>query len=95
MELVDFGTLRAARHAEAATILRDALAHLPSAYNEPGEAEAEVELRRNEADWLGYAALKTKSWSAGSVRSGLIATAGRSIPWSWRRTASAVASVRP
>ena len=57
MELVDFGTLRAARHAEAATILRDALAHLPSAYNEPGEAEAEVALRSVDGDWLGYAAL--------------------------------------
>jgi aminoglycoside 6'-N-acetyltransferase I len=33
------------------------LATLPSGYQEPGEAEAEVERRRTEADWLGYAAL--------------------------------------
>ena len=57
MEIVDFGSLCPARHAEAATILRDALAHLPSAYNAPGEAEAEVALRSVDGDWLGYAAL--------------------------------------
>jgi aminoglycoside 6'-N-acetyltransferase I len=39
-------------------VLREALAHLPSGYHEPGEAEAEVERRLNEADWLGYAALE-------------------------------------
>jgi aminoglycoside 6'-N-acetyltransferase I len=38
--------------------LREALALLPSGYHAPGEAEAEVERRRNEADWLGYAALE-------------------------------------
>ena len=42
MEIVDFGVIAASRHAEAAAILRDALAHMPSAYNAPGEAEAEV-----------------------------------------------------
>jgi aminoglycoside 6'-N-acetyltransferase I len=57
MEIVDFGALGAARRAEAATILRDALAHLPSAYNAPGEAEAEVTLRCADGDWLGYAAV--------------------------------------
>jgi hypothetical protein len=39
-------------------VLREALAHLPSGYHAPGEAEAEVERRRNEVDWLGYAALE-------------------------------------
>ena len=34
------------------------MAHLPSGYHAPGEAEAEVERRFNEADWLGYAALE-------------------------------------
>jgi len=55
--LVDFKTLAAAQYAEAAGILRAALAKLPSGYKGPGEAEAEVELRRVDGDWLGYAAL--------------------------------------
>src|SRR5882724_9982216 len=55
--LVDFKTLDAHQHGAAAQVLRDALAALPSGYRAPGEAEAEVELRRNEEDWLGYAAL--------------------------------------
>jgi aminoglycoside 6'-N-acetyltransferase I len=58
MEIVDFAALAPPRHAEAAAILRDALAHLPSAYNAPGEAEAEVALRCADADWLGHAALE-------------------------------------
>ena len=58
MEIVDFGTLAPARHADAARILREALAHLPSAYNAPGEAEAEVALRCTDNDWLGHAALE-------------------------------------
>lgn len=70
MEIVDFGALDTARHAEAATILRDALAHLPSAYNAPGEAEAEVALRCVDGDWLGYAAMdgdRLVGWS-GAIR---------------------------
>jgi aminoglycoside 6'-N-acetyltransferase I len=58
MEIVDFGALPPSRHADAARILRDALAHLPSAYNAPGEAEAEVALRCADGDWLGHAALE-------------------------------------
>ena len=58
MEIVDFATLAPARHADAARILRAALAHLPSAYNAPGEAEAEVALRCAEDSWLGKAALE-------------------------------------
>ncbi len=58
MEIVDFASLAASRHAEAATILRDALAHVPSAYNGPGEAEAEVALRCAEDGWLGHAAVE-------------------------------------
>jgi aminoglycoside 6'-N-acetyltransferase I len=57
MEIVDFGALPPAAHAEAAGILRKALAHIPSAYNAPGEAEGEVALRLADRDWLGYAAL--------------------------------------
>jgi GNAT superfamily N-acetyltransferase len=58
MEIVDFTALPAAQHDDAARILRDALAHVPSAYNGPGEAEAEVALRCAESDWLGHAALE-------------------------------------
>src|SRR5919106_7015878 len=58
MEIVDFTALPPARHTDAAKILREALAHLPSAYNAPGEAEAEVALRCADADWLGHAALE-------------------------------------
>ena len=57
MEIVDFAGLAAARYAEAARILREALAHLPSAYNAPDEAEAEVAQRSADSDWLGHAAL--------------------------------------
>ena len=56
--LVDFATLAPPQRTKAARILREALANLPSGYQAPGEAEAEVDLRRNEADWLGYAALE-------------------------------------
>jgi aminoglycoside 6'-N-acetyltransferase I len=58
MELVDFATLTAAQCTEAAQILRAALAHLPSGYRAPGEAEAEVERRCGDSDWLGYAAVE-------------------------------------
>ncbi|MDP2123923.1 MAG: GNAT family N-acetyltransferase [Parvibaculum sp.] len=47
MEILPFENLAPTLHAEAARILRDALAHMPSAYGKPGEAEAEV------ADVLG------------------------------------------
>jgi aminoglycoside 6'-N-acetyltransferase I len=57
MRIVDFETLTSAQHAEAATILRQALARLPSGYQAPGEAEAEVALRLTQDEWLGYAAL--------------------------------------
>jgi aminoglycoside 6'-N-acetyltransferase I len=55
--LADFKMLAAAPHAEAATVLRTALAKLPSAYQASGEAEAEVKLRLADDDWLGYAVL--------------------------------------
>ena len=60
MEIVDFGMLPPAAHVEAARILREALAHLPSAYNAPGEAGAEVALRCTDTDWPGYPALDGK-----------------------------------
>jgi aminoglycoside 6'-N-acetyltransferase I len=60
MEIIDFAGLPPSRHAEAARILRDALAHLPSAYNAAGEAEAEVALRCADSDWLGLAALENE-----------------------------------
>jgi aminoglycoside 6'-N-acetyltransferase I len=54
----DFKTLGAAHRAETARILRDALAHLPSAYGAPDEAEMEVDRRCDAEDWLGFAALE-------------------------------------
>jgi aminoglycoside 6'-N-acetyltransferase I len=58
MEIVDFTALAPAQHGDAARILREALARLPSAYNAPGEAEAEVAQRSADVDWLGHAALE-------------------------------------
>ena len=57
MRIVGFDTLTPAQHVEAATILREALARLPSGYRGPSEAEAEVALRCAQDEWLGYAAL--------------------------------------
>jgi aminoglycoside 6'-N-acetyltransferase I len=57
MRIVGFATLTSAQLVEAATILREALARLPSGYQGPGEAEAEVALRCAQDEWLGYAAL--------------------------------------
>src|SRR5258708_2916680 len=57
MDIVDFAVLTAIQYAEAASVLRDALARLPSGYQAPGEAEAEVDRRRTQDDWLGFAAL--------------------------------------
>ncbi|MGD9882443.1 MAG: GNAT family N-acetyltransferase [Reyranella sp.] len=54
----DLKALGPSLRAEAARILRDALAHLPSAYGAPGAAEAEVAGRCSEDDWLGIAALR-------------------------------------
>jgi aminoglycoside 6'-N-acetyltransferase I len=56
--LVDFTAIGPVQHRAAAEVLRTALAHLPSGYQGPGEAEAEVTLRCGEHDWLGYAALE-------------------------------------
>lgn len=58
MRIVDFRTVPSAQHAEAARILREALARLPSGYQAPGEAEAEVALRCAQEEWLGFAAIE-------------------------------------
>ena len=58
MVIVEFDDLAPADWDRAAEVLRTALAHLPSGYAEPGAAEAEVELRRLQDEWLGYAALE-------------------------------------
>lgn len=58
MQIAGFETLTSAQHVEAATILRAALARLPSGYQGLGEAEAEVALRCAQDEWLGYAALE-------------------------------------
>src|SRR5260221_6811197 len=57
MAIVDFAALTVVQYAEAARVLREALASVASAYQAPGEAEAEVDLRRSQDDWLGLAAL--------------------------------------
>lgn len=56
--LADFKMLAAAPHAEAARVLRQALANLPSGYQTPGEAESEVEARCADEEWLGYGLLE-------------------------------------
>jgi aminoglycoside 6'-N-acetyltransferase I len=69
--IVDFGGLTQAQRATAARVLKQALAHLPSGYQQPGEAEAEVALRHGDAEWLGYAALdgeRLVGW-IGAIRS--------------------------
>jgi GNAT superfamily N-acetyltransferase len=55
--LVDFKELDTHQRGAAAQVLSDALADLASGYRAPGDAEAEVELRHSDEDWLGYAAL--------------------------------------
>jgi aminoglycoside 6'-N-acetyltransferase I len=56
--IVDFRRLTEAQRADAARILRDALAHLSSGYGAPGEAEAEIADRLQSTGWLGYAAFE-------------------------------------
>lgn len=58
LAIVDFTQLTEPQYTGAARILREALAHHPSGYRGPGEAETEVEERRNGVDgWRGFAAL--------------------------------------
>jgi aminoglycoside 6'-N-acetyltransferase I len=54
--IVDFASLTAVQIDQATRILREALAHLPSAYGAPGAAEDEVARLRTDGDWLGFAA---------------------------------------
>ena len=58
MVIVEFDDLSPDDWAQAANVLRAALARLPSGFHGPGEADAEVELRRLQDEWLGYAALE-------------------------------------
>lgn len=57
MRLVDFIELDEAGRKDAARILRDALAHMPSAYGAAGEAEAEVATFFSDPDRFAIAAL--------------------------------------
>jgi aminoglycoside 6'-N-acetyltransferase I len=70
--IVDFAALSAIQIAQAAQILREALSHLTSGYQGPGEAETEVESRRsNSREWVGLAALDGEAvagWT-GAIRS--------------------------
>jgi aminoglycoside 6'-N-acetyltransferase I len=58
LAIVDFAALTTPQLAAAARVLREALAHLPSGYQSPGEAEAEIETRRSAPEWIGFAGLK-------------------------------------
>ena len=55
--IVDFRRLSTAQLSEAARILRQALAHMPSAYNEPGAAEAEMRTFLDDPGRFALAAL--------------------------------------
>ena len=55
--IVDFGRLSTAQLCDTARILRDALAHMPSAYNEPGAAKAEVHTFLDDPGRFAVAAL--------------------------------------
>lgn len=59
--LVDFAALSPAQRADAAAVLRDGLAHMPSAFAGEGDSEAEVRRLVRDAGWLGYAALDGSS----------------------------------
>ncbi|MCC7268434.1 MAG: GNAT family N-acetyltransferase [Caulobacteraceae bacterium] len=58
VRIVGFETLDAGQRAEAARILREALAHAPAAYNGPGEAEAQVETFFTDPERFALAALE-------------------------------------
>jgi aminoglycoside 6'-N-acetyltransferase I len=53
----DVTALTRSQRAAAVRVLRQALAHLPSGYQGPGEAEAEVEALCADPRWLGFAAM--------------------------------------
>jgi aminoglycoside 6'-N-acetyltransferase I len=53
----DFAALADGQRTDAARVLREALAHLPSGFRGPGTAEAEVETCCKDPQWLGFAAL--------------------------------------
>ncbi|HEY8616998.1 GNAT family N-acetyltransferase [Phenylobacterium sp.] len=57
LRFVPLSELSSGQRAEAARILREALAHMPAAYNDPGEAEAEVAAFIDDEDREAIAAL--------------------------------------
>jgi aminoglycoside 6'-N-acetyltransferase I len=57
VRIVDFAALPADAVGAAARLLRAALAHMPSGYQGPGEAEAELAALTCDPAWLGFAAL--------------------------------------
>lgn len=57
LRIADFAELTPAQRAEAARILREAFAHMPSAFHGEGEAEAEVQSFFDEPERLALAAL--------------------------------------
>ena len=55
--IVPLAELSAAQLAEAAQVIRDALAHMPETWDKPGEAEAEIDTFFTDEDRRGWAAL--------------------------------------
>lgn len=58
VRIVGFEALTADQRAEAVRILREAFAHMPMAYNGPGEAEEEVETFFADPERFAFAALE-------------------------------------
>jgi aminoglycoside 6'-N-acetyltransferase I len=58
LQIIAFEQRTQGQRKDAARILREALAHMPSAYNGPGEAEAEVETFGADPDRFGLAAME-------------------------------------
>lgn len=70
LAMVAFETLSPVQLASAARILRDALAHMPSAYNAPGESEAEVQRFLDDPNRFAIAATRDHEvlgWIGGIV----------------------------
>ena len=55
--IVPFAELTVAQLASAAQVLRDALAHIPETYSQPGEAEAEIQTFFTDDERAAWAAL--------------------------------------
>ena len=94
LALRDVAALTQSQRAAAARVLREALAHLPSGFQGPDEAEAEVDALCNEPQWLGFAAMDQEQlvgWIGAFVP---IPMAGSCTRWSSTLAVSGAASDR-